>query len=130
MVRAHAQDLQFGGPEVKSRFDLYRAGFALSSPKLKILDHACNWFASAKLGSLRSRRLEIVGARKNGRARERETRGENELAPSLLACLPLARPFFLEPTTCKRLLGRLPVGILNPVKFNLNYLLQAFARPH
>ena len=23
-----------------------------------------------------------------------------------------------------------PVGILNPVKFNLNYLFQAFARPH
>ena len=24
----------------------------------------------------------------------------------------------------------LPVGIVNPVKFNLNYLFQAFARPH
>ena len=45
--------------------------------------------------SLRSRRLEVVGERENGRARGRH------------ACLLLARPFFLVPTTSKRLLRRL-----------------------
>ena len=45
--------------------------------------------------SLRSRRLEVVGTRKNGRARKRH------------ACLPRARPFSLSPTTSKRLLRRL-----------------------
>ena len=57
--------------------------------------------------SLRSSRLEVVGAvgaRKNGRARERHTRGDRAL-PS--ACLPLARPVFLAPTTSKRLPRRL-----------------------
>ena len=44
---------------------------------------------------LRSRRLEVVGARKN-----RRTRGR-------LASLALARPFFLVPTSSKRLLRRL-----------------------
>ena len=42
--------------------------------------------------SLRSRRVEVVDERENGRARGR------------LACLLLARPFFLVPTTSKRLL--------------------------
>ena len=45
--------------------------------------------------SLRSRRLEVVGPRKNGRARRRH------------ACLPRARPFSLSPATSKRLLRRL-----------------------
>ena len=45
--------------------------------------------------SLRSRRLEVVGERENGRARGRH------------ACLLLARSFFLVPTTSKRLLRRL-----------------------
>ena len=54
--------------------------------------------------SLRSRRLEVVGERENGRARGRHAKGE---APSPLACLLLARPFFLVPTTSKRLLRRL-----------------------
>ena len=45
--------------------------------------------------SLRSRRLEVVGTRKNGRAKRRH------------ACLPHARPFSLSPTTSKRLLRRL-----------------------
>ena len=45
--------------------------------------------------NLRSRRLEVVGTRKNGRARRRH------------ACLPRARPFSLLPTTSKRLLRRL-----------------------
>ena len=49
-------------------------------------------------GSLRSRRLEVVGERENGRARGRH------------ACLLLARPFFLVPTTSKRLLRRLNKG--------------------
>ena len=53
--------------------------------------------------SLRSRRLEVVGERENERARGRHTRG----ATSPLACLLLARPFFLVPTTSKRLLRRL-----------------------
>ena len=47
--------------------------------------------------------------RKGERARARETRGggEGEETPSPLACLLLARPFFLVPTTFKRLLRRL-----------------------
>ena len=49
--------------------------------------------------SLRKRRLEVVGERENGRARGRHARGEG--APSPLACLHLARPFFLVPTTSK-----------------------------
>ena len=40
--------------------------------------------------------LEVVGTRKNGRARRRHTRGE--VAPSLLACLPRVGPFSLSPT--------------------------------
>ena len=49
--------------------------------------------------SLRSRRLQVVGTRKNGRARRRHARGEE--APSPLACLPRARPFSLSPATSK-----------------------------
>ena len=41
---------------------------------------------------MRSRRVEVVNERENGRTRGR------------LACLLLARPFFLVPTTSKRLL--------------------------
>ena len=54
--------------------------------------------------SLRSRRLEVVGERENGRARGRHARGEGA---SPLACLLLARPLFLVPTTTssKRLLS-------------------------
>ena len=66
--------------------------------------------------SLRSRRLEVVGERENGRARGRH------------ACLLLARPFFLGPTTSKRLLRRLlklhlfkgDQTIKGLVKFSLN----------
>ena len=47
--------------------------------------------------SLRSRRLEVVGTRINGRTRRRHA----------FACLPRARPFSLSPTTSKRLLRRL-----------------------
>ena len=50
--------------------------------------------------SLRSRRLEVVGTRKNRRARRRHT------------CLPCARPFSLSPTTSKRLLRRLSLAML------------------
>ena len=53
--------------------------------------------------SLRRRRLEVVGTRKNGRARRRHASGE--VAP--LACLPRACSFSLSPTTSKRLLRRL-----------------------
>ena len=50
--------------------------------------------------SSRSRRLEVVGARKTGRARGRH------------ACLPFARPFFLAPTIFKRQLRRLQKTLL------------------
>ena len=53
------------------------------------------WQNRKEISSLRSRRLEVVGERENGRARGRH------------ACLLLARPFFLVPTTSKRLLRRL-----------------------
>ena len=53
------------------------------------------------IDSLRSRRLEVAGERENGRARGRH------------ACLLLARPFFLVPTTSKRLLRRLPYWFLS-----------------
>ena len=46
-----------------------------------------------------------MGESENGRARGRHARGEG--APSPLACLLLARPFFLVPTTSKRLLRKL-----------------------
>ena len=45
-----------------------------------------------------------MGAKKNGRARGRHARGE--------ACLPLARSFFLSPTTSERLLRRLFIFML------------------
>ena len=48
--------------------------------------------------SLRSRRLEVVGTRKNRCGRSRNARGH--------ACLPCARPFSLSPTISKRLLRR------------------------
>ena len=51
-------------------------------------------FKSFLFVSLRSRRLEVVGTRKNGRSRP-------------LACLPRARPFSLSPAPSKRLLRRL-----------------------
>ena len=61
--------------------------------------------------SLRGRLFEVVGTRKNGRARRRHARGEGEgereRASSPLACLPRGRPFSLSPTTSKRLLRRL-----------------------
>ena len=62
--------------------------------------------------SLRSRRLEVAGERENGRARGRHARAEEASSP--LACLLLARPFFLVPTTSKRLLRRLS-GIQVPL---------------
>ena len=54
---------------------------------------------SVPSSSLRSRRLEVAGERENGRARGRH------------ACLLLARPFLLVPTTSKPLLRRLPERI-------------------
>ena len=58
-------------------------------------DSTWNSEALSQSFSLRSRRLEVAGERENGRARGRH------------ACLLLARPFFLVPTTSKRLLRRL-----------------------
>ena len=52
-----------------------------------------------RLNGLRSRRLEAVGARENGSAGGRHARGEG--APSPLACLLLAHPFILAPTTSR-----------------------------
>ena len=60
-----------------------------------------------QLASLRSRRLEVVGTRKNGRARRRH------------ACLPRARQFSLSLTTSKRLLRRLAARM---------HLYQSFSR--
>ena len=57
------------------------------------------------LSSLRSRRLQVVGARQNEHARGRHARSER--APSPLACLLFTHPFFLAPITSKRLLRRL-----------------------
>jgi len=57
-------------------------------------DHYANGRRFPEASSQRSRRFELVGARKNGRARARH------------ASLPLARLFFLAPTTSKRLLRR------------------------
>ena len=66
--------------------------------------------------SLRSRRLEVVSTRKNGRARRRHVRVSLARARSLFrpllpsacyACLPRALPFSLSPATSKRLLRRL-----------------------
>ena len=60
--------------------------------------------------SLRGRRLEVAGERENGRSRGRRERengrsrgrhARGEGASSPLACLLLARPFFLVPTTSK-----------------------------
>ena len=69
---------------------------------------SCKWRNSLAICSLRSRRLELVGTRKNARDRRRHARGEGAITPqSPLACLPRARPFSLSPTTSKRLLRRL-----------------------
>ena len=65
----------------------------------------CKYIPLLRNISLRSRRLEVVGRRKHGRARRRHARGEEASSP--LACLPRARPFSLSPTTSKRLLRRL-----------------------
>ena len=67
--------------------------------------------------SLRSSRLEVMGARKNGCVKRRHARGEGAL--SLLACLPLACSFSLAPTTCKRLLRRLERIRLNLINQRL-----------
>ena len=59
--------------------------------------------------SLRGRRSEVKGARKNGRAREtREGEGApaREAHPSSLACVSRAPRSFLRPFTSKRLLRR------------------------
>ena len=58
--------------------------------------------------SLRSRRLEASGERKNGRARGRHAR-----ATSPLACLLLARPFFLVPTSPSVCYAGYPATLLN-----------------
>ena len=69
---------------------------------------SCKWRNSLAICSLRSRRLELVGTRKNARDRKRHASGEGAITPqSPLACLPRARPFSLSPTTSKRLLRRL-----------------------
>ena len=55
--------------------------------------------------SLRSRCLEVVGERPGGWGENGRAGGRR--APSPLACLLLARPFFLLPITSKHLLHRL-----------------------
>ena len=66
------------------------------------------WGNPLRTRSLRSRRLEVVGERENGRAQGRRARGEGTF-PLASPFLLLARPFFLVPTTSKRLLRRLRV---------------------
>ena len=60
-----------------------------------------DWYKCMRAASLRSRRLEVVSERENWRARGRH------------ACLLLERPFFLVPTTSKRLLRRLASCLLS-----------------
>ena len=82
-----------------------------------------NFKGSPFLLSLHSRRLEVVGTRKNGRARRRDPRTgykcgkfessrlkdnkDTEVKQSHLRKHPRARPFSLSPTASKRLLRRL-----------------------
>ena len=67
------------------------------SELLKIVE-ILRWF----FRSLRSRRLEVVGTRKNGRAKRRHARGERELPHpsrvSLACACSLFRP--LLPSAC------------------------------
>ena len=90
-----------------------------------------SWICSRR-SNLRSRRLEVVGERENGRARGRH------------ACLLFARPFFLVSTTSKRgspefkssttfvnnqLVCPRSVGILNPVmQVYVNFLFELFVQ--
>ena len=75
--------------------------FRLSFRNCKSCVYDCdNLLSYNSLPSLRSRRVKVVGTRKNGRVRGRHTRGN-------LACLPRARPFSLSLTTSQRLLRRL-----------------------
>ena len=68
-------------------------GFLFLSFKRIFPDYFLNSFwAIQSSTSLRSRRLEVVGTRKNARERRRR--------------VSLARPFSLSPTTSKRLLLR------------------------
>ena len=83
---------------VAQKANQYSVNTALISDK----ENICKWKPS-----LRSRRLQVVGERENGRARGRHA------CP--LACL-LARPFFLVPTTSKRLLRRLVKATLNTLR--------------
>ena len=71
-----------------------RVSLALLSLRNNALPIGRNAYCFRVIFSLRSRRLEAVGERENGRARGRHV------------CL-LARLFFLVPTTSKRLLRRL-----------------------
>ena len=80
--------------------------------------NSLRWVSWNCCHSLRSRRLEVVSEGENGCARGRhathflrekpwEVDAKGEGATSPLACLLLARPFFLLPTTSKHLLRRL-----------------------
>jgi len=62
-----------------------------------------------QVSSLRSRHLEVVGERENGRARGRHA------CP--LACLLFSRAFFLVPTTSDRLLR----SLASVIKSNLQH---------
>ena len=71
-----------------------------ASPFSNSTEESPNIVVISLLASLRSRRLELVGTRKNGRARRRHARP------------PRARPFSVSPTTSKRLLRRPVISLL------------------
>ena len=66
--------------------------------------------------SLRSRSLEVVGTRKNGRARGRHA------TPFPLACLPLVHPFFLAPSTSYYF--QAPAALANRLSFQATLVCQ------
>ena len=102
---------------------LLSKGFLLPTLSTSILficfwiDLVCVLATTKKSLSLRSRRLEVVGERENGRVRGRQAillARTFFLVPTTskrLLCLLLARAFFLVPTTSKRLLCRLKIPL-------------------
>ena len=99
--QASFQSEQFGSYDYAPR-TLSLVACSLSSQRSRMLRQKRPLFAKC-FHSLHSRHLKVVGARKNRHARgTRDGKGS-----SPLAFLPLARPFFLAPTTSKRLLRRL-----------------------
>ena len=81
--------LKFEGSRCDRTDRLWTSMWPLPKDKAEIMSL---WKKELPQHSLRSKRLEVVGARKNG-TREGDTRGERERLPER----PLARLVFLEP---------------------------------